>query len=41
MRSHLTKATALHVADEVWNACDRFLFPDASGHRQGAPKVGA
>src|SRR5262252_9404540 len=41
MRSHLTKATALHVANEVWETCDRFLFPDAAGRRHGPPRVGS
>src|SRR5579863_5428393 len=30
MRCHLTKAAGLHIADEVWHSCDRFLFPDKS-----------
>ncbi len=41
MRHHLTKATALHVADEVWQSADRFLFPDARGQRHGMPRVGS
>ncbi|SHU67290.1 Putative transposase DNA-binding domain [Mycobacteroides abscessus subsp. abscessus] len=41
MRSHLTKAVGLHVADEVWETIDRHLFADASGRRHGAPRVGA
>jgi len=41
MRAHLTKATALHVADEVWQSCDRFLFPDSRGRRHGPPRVGS
>jgi hypothetical protein len=41
MRHHFTKATALHVADEVWLSCDRFLFPDARGRRHGMPRVGS
>jgi hypothetical protein len=40
MRRHFTKATALHVADEVWQTCDRFLYPDSSGQRHGIPRVG-
>ena len=40
MRSHLTKATALHVADEVWETLDRFLFVDKSGRKAGVPQVG-
>lgn len=40
MRRHFTKATALHVADEVRESCDRFLFRDAGGSRHGMPKTG-
>ncbi|MDA9912921.1 transposase [Candidatus Nanopelagicales bacterium] len=41
MRDHLTKATALHVADEVWESIDRHLFADSSGKRHGKPKIGS
>jgi hypothetical protein len=41
MREHLTKAVGLHVADEVWETIDRHLFPDTSGRRHGAPRVGS
>ncbi|MGH9059322.1 MAG: transposase, partial [Acidimicrobiales bacterium] len=41
MRHHFTKATALHVADEVWESADRFLFPDSTGRRHGIPRVGS
>jgi hypothetical protein len=41
MRDHFTKATALHVADEVWQSADRFLFADSTGKRHGMPKVGS
>jgi hypothetical protein len=41
MRDHLTKAVGLHVAEEVWQTVDRHLFPDASGRRHGAPRVGS
>lgn len=41
MRRHFTKATALHVADEVWESCDRFLFRDSAGQRHGIPQVGS
>lgn len=41
LRHHLTKAVGLHVADEVWQTVDRHLFADASGRRQGAPRVGS
>ena len=40
MRDHVTKALAMHLADEVWEACDRHLFANASGKRHGRPKVG-
>jgi hypothetical protein len=40
MRTHLTKGVAQHLADEVWEACDRHLFPDAAGRRSGRPRVG-
>lgn len=39
MRRHFTKATALHVADEVWQSCDRFLFRDSAGQRHGIPRA--
>ena len=41
MRDHLTKAVGLHVADEVWESVDRHLFADASGRRNGPPRVGS
>jgi hypothetical protein len=41
MRHYFTKATALHVADEVWQSADRFLFTDARGQRHGMPRVGS
>ncbi|MGH3562041.1 MAG: transposase, partial [Mycobacterium sp.] len=41
MRHHFTKATALHVADEVWESADRFLFRDSTGKRHGMPRVGS
>jgi len=41
MRHHFTKATALHVADAVWESCDRFLFADSAGRRHGMPRVGS
>ncbi|MCY1138655.1 zinc ribbon domain-containing protein [Actinoplanes sp. Pm04-4] len=40
MREHLTKALAMHLADEVWESCDRHLFPDSSGRRHGRPRAG-
>jgi hypothetical protein len=40
MRAHVTKALALHVADEVWKTADRHLFVDKSGRRHGPPRVG-
>ncbi len=41
MRDHLTKAVGLHIADEVWETVDRHLFPDASGRRNGPPRIGS
>ncbi|MBB5166642.1 transposase [Mycobacterium sp. AZCC_0083] len=41
MRDHLTKAVGLHVADEVWETIDRYLFSDSSGRRYGPPRVGS
>jgi hypothetical protein len=41
MRDHLTKAIGLHLADEVWETVDRHLFADASGRRQGQPRIGS
>ncbi|TYC21991.1 transposase [Micromonospora sp. MP36] len=40
LRHHLTKALAMHLADEVWETVDRHLFADATGHRHGRPRVG-
>lgn len=40
LKHHASKALAMHIADEVWNGVSRHLFPDASGHRFGRPKVG-
>jgi len=37
---HVTKALALHTADEVWTGVARHLFPDSSGRRFGRPRVG-
>ena len=36
---HLTKAVAMHVADEVWTAVERHLFGDREGRRSGVPRV--
>jgi transposase len=36
---HLTKAVAMHVADEVWATVDRHLFGDRDGRRSGMPQV--
>ncbi|TDC81369.1 transposase [Actinomadura sp. 7K507] len=41
LRHHLSKAVAMHLADEVWSGLERHLFADASGRRQGVPKVGS
>ena len=40
LRRGVTKALAMHLADEVWNTVDRHLFRDASGGRSGAPRIG-
>ncbi|WP_433304811.1 zinc ribbon domain-containing protein [Actinoplanes sp. CA-030573] len=40
LRRHLTKALAMHLADEVWETVDRHLFSDASGRRHGRPRTG-
>lgn len=37
---HVTKALAMHQADEVWTGVARHLFPDGSGRRFGRPKTG-
>ncbi|WP_203810160.1 hypothetical protein [Actinoplanes couchii] len=37
---HLTKALAMHLADEVWETVDRHLFADKIGNRHGRPRVG-
>ncbi len=41
LRRYLTKALAMHLADEVWQGTARHLFPDASGRRSGRPRVGS
>lgn len=41
LRRAITKATAMHLADTVWTAMERHLFPDASGKRQGMPEPGS
>jgi hypothetical protein len=40
LRRGLTKALAMHVADEVWSTVDRHLFRDSAGGRSGAPRIG-
>ncbi|MCW3814212.1 transposase [Micromonospora sp. DR5-3] len=40
LRHHVTNAIAMHLADEVWQTCDRHLFPDRSGKRAGRPRTG-
>jgi hypothetical protein len=40
LRRGVTKALAMHLADEVWNTADRNLFRDAGGRRSGSPKIG-
>ena len=37
---HVSKALAMHQADEVWVAAARHLFGDRSGRRSGMPRVG-
>ena len=41
MSDPVTKATALHVANEVWETITRHLFGDKTGKRHGAPRVGS
>lgn len=38
---HLTKALAMHLADEVWGTVGRHLFADKTGGRHGRPRVGS
>jgi hypothetical protein len=40
LRRFVTKALAMHLADSVWAATERHLFPDARGQRLGMPGVG-
>jgi len=40
LRRHVTKALAMHLADNVWTATERHLFRDARGGRHGLPKIG-
>ncbi|MEV6932864.1 hypothetical protein AB0M46_51395, partial [Dactylosporangium sp. NPDC051485] len=40
LRRYLTKALAMHLADGVWEAADRHLFPDVTGRRHGRPRPG-
>jgi len=40
LRRFVTKALAMHLADSVWTATERHLFPDARGQRFGMPRVG-
>lgn len=40
LRRFVTKALAMHLADSVWTATERHLFPDARGRRQGLLHVG-
>ncbi|WP_433304855.1 hypothetical protein ACQP2F_16465 [Actinoplanes sp. CA-030573] len=37
---HLSKALAMHLADEVWQTVDRHLFADRAGNLHGRPRVG-
>ncbi|MEJ8642416.1 transposase [Streptomyces sp. MS1.HAVA.3] len=40
LKHHVSKALAMHMADEVWNGVQRHLFPDATGKFFGRPKTG-
>lgn len=40
LRRAITKAVAMHLADNVWDATERHLFSDASGKRHGMPRPG-
>jgi hypothetical protein len=40
LRHHVSKAVAMHLADQVWTGLERHLFPDKSGRRHGLPKAG-
>lgn len=37
---HVSKALAMHQADEVWTGVARHLFGDSRGRRSGMPRVG-
>ena len=37
---HLSKALAMHLADQVWSGVERHLFGDREGRRGGLPGVG-
>jgi len=38
---HVSKALAMHMADEVWAGVERHLFGDREGRRSGMPRVGS
>ncbi|MDB4955234.1 MAG: hypothetical protein JWO36_2803, partial [Myxococcales bacterium] len=40
LRRFVTKALAMHLADNVWTATERHLFRDASGATHGMPRIG-
>ncbi|MBL0217387.1 MAG: transposase [Myxococcales bacterium] len=40
LRRFVTKALAMHLADNVWTATERHLFKDASGATRGMPHIG-
>ncbi|ADI07720.1 hypothetical protein SBI_04600 [Streptomyces bingchenggensis BCW-1] len=40
LRDHVSKALAMHQADEVWAGVARHLHPDAAGWRAGRPRPG-
>ncbi|WP_207709619.1 hypothetical protein [Actinomadura macrotermitis] len=41
LKHHLSKAVAMHLADEVWCGVERHLFPGATGRRHGRPRRGS
>src|SRR5262245_62118665 len=38
---HVSKALAMHMADEVWAGVERHLFGDREGRRSGMPRLGS
>lgn len=39
LRRFVTKALAMHLADDVWGATERHLFADSTGNRRGMPSI--